>query len=573
MNWLNHVSVKAKVAVLVVTALVAVSLVAATGYYYLKETNKRASDMYEDNLLPVKQLNDNRNQARAIEANILALMLEKDPMQRQALLDDIKKRSEQFDKNLNDYKETPLDSFEKEGIAKLEPVLVKYRTARAPVLEMTAQGKMTEAYEAYSKQLRPLIGEFNKHLADLTDYNTKRAHELDEANDNAFIKAEMIVAGIFLGALLILGFLGWMIAKAVAAPTAAATNRLTIMAGGDYSKDIQAAFLARRDEFGVMAQAFDKLNKNMRTMIKQVSQSAEQVAASSEELTASAQQSADAANTVAASISQVASGSEKQVASINETSATMQDISATLEEVSAAASEMAALAGQTTQATQKGQSSVDRAVSQMSDVGQGAQEAQKAAEELKASSRQIGEIVNLISSIAGQTNLLALNAAIEAARAGEQGRGFAVVAEEVRKLAEQSEGAARQITDLIGKNNSSIEHVVSTIDTAIGAVGQGVELVNVAGGNFREIGALVNQVATQVESMSKALQEAAAASQRIVISIRDVETLSRESAAESQNVSAATQEQSASMEQIASSSQALAKLAQDLQSAVTKFKI
>lgn len=209
----------------------------------------------------------------------------------------------------------------------------------------------------------------------------------------------------------------------------------------------------------------------------------------------------------------------------------------------------------------------------MTEMGHEAQQAQKAAEELKSGSRQIGEIVGLISSIAGQTNLLALNAAIEAARAGESGRGFAVVAEEVRKLAEQSEGAARQITELIGRNNADIGQVVGTIDTAIGAVRQGVDLVNIAGDNFREIGSLVKQVAGQVDMMSKALQEAATGSQRIVSSIKEVEILSRDAAAESQNVSAATEEQSASMEEIAASSQALAKLSQDLQTAVAKFRI
>ena len=365
----------------------------------------------------------------------------------------------------------------------------------------------------------------------------------------------------------------YAITRSVTRPLKAATAHLGVMAGGDYTKDVDKVFLERKDEFGVMAAAFDKLTKSMRSIIKQIAQSSDHVASSSEELTASAHQSAEAANNVAQSIQQVAAGSEKQVQAVNETSAVVQEISATLEEVAATANEMASLAEKTTKATQDGQTSADRAVSQMASVGQEAKEAQKAAEELKAGSQQIGEIVGLISSIAGQTNLLALNAAIEAARAGEAGRGFAVVAEEVRKLAEQSEDAARRITDLIGKNNTSIVHVVGTIDTAINAVGQGVELVNVAGGNFREIGSLVKQVALQVGDISKAIHEAATGSQRIVSSIRDVEKLSRDAAAETQNVSAATEEQSASMEQIASSSQALAKLAEDLQAAVNKFQI
>ena len=573
MNWLNNVSVKVKVFILMIIALIAVSLVAGSGYHFLKQSNERADEMYGDRLLPVKQLNENRSFARAIEGDILALMLAKDPALRKDLADDIGRRAAAFDKNFQDYKATKLDPFEAEAVPKLEAALQKYRAVRGPVIEMTNQGRTAEAFEVYEKQLRPIIGEFNKHLGDLAEYNAKTAKELAEANEQGFKKAQMVAGAIWIGALLVLAFFGWGVARAISVPAAATANRLGIMAEGDYSKDIIASFLARRDEFGKVAKAFDSLNRNMRGMIRQVSNSAQQVAASSQELTASAQQSAEAANNVASSIQQVAMGSEKQVSAVNETSAVVQEISATLEEVAATANEMATMAEKTARATQAGQTSVDRAVNQMSEVGRGAKDAQKAAEELKAGSRQIGEIVGLISSIAGQTNLLALNAAIEAARAGEAGRGFAVVAEEVRKLAEQSEGAAQQITELIGRNNTNIGQVVGTIDKAIGAVDQGVELVNVAGGNFREIGQLVKQVAAQVGDISTALQEAAVGSQRIVASIKDVENLSRDAAAESQNVSAATEEQSASMEQIAASSQALAKLAQELQLAVAKFKI
>ena len=313
--------------------------------------------------------------------------------------------------------------------------------------------------------------------------------------------------------------------------------------------------------------------ENYKEMIKQVAQSSEQVAASSEELTAGAQQSAEASNNIAVSITQVAEGSEKQVSAVNETSAIVQEISATMEEMSATATEMATMSEQTASAALEGKTSVDRAVTQMGAVSVGAKQAQTAAVELKASSAQIGEIVGLISTIAGQTNLLALNAAIEAARAGEQGRGFAVVAEEVRKLAEQSEQAAQQIKTLVGSNHDSIGNVVGAIDIAISDISQGVELVNVAGTNFGAINEQVRKVTDQVSIIAKAINEAAIGSQRIVNSIKEVESVSRDSAAEAQTVSAATEEQSASMEEIAASSLALAKLAVDLQAAISKFRV
>ena len=400
---------------------------------------------------------------------------------------------------------------------------------------------------------------------------TQESMKVEAAKENKWIIGASISL-IIIATILAIG-LGLFITRYISLPLSMATSVLMHQASGDFSGSAGEKYLKRKDELGKMIAALGQVSTNMKILIRNIQSSAQQVAASSEELSASAEQSAEASNNVASSIQQVARGSEKQVGAVNETSAVVQEISATLEEVTATANEMATMAEKTAKATKDGQASVDRAVTQMSTVGQGAQEAQKAAEELKAGSLQIGEIVGLISSIAGQTNLLALNAAIEAARAGEAGRGFAVVAEEVRKLAEQSEGAARQITELIGRNNTNIEHVVGTIDTAIIAMGQGVDLVNTAGENFREIGTLVNQVASQVGDISKALQEAAAGSQRIVGSIKEVENLSRDAAAESENVSAATEEQSASMQEIAASSQALAKLAQDLRSAVAKFRI
>lgn len=328
-----------------------------------------------------------------------------------------------------------------------------------------------------------------------------------------------------------------------------------------------------KSELGQLSDNIILMSQNLRTLVQKVQSQSHQLAASSEELTASAQQSANASNQVAGSISQMANGVDQQVKAVNETSAVVEQISTTIGEVSATANEMALKAKQAVVSTGEGQIAVDKAVTQMGTVGEGAQKAHDAAGKLEAGSRQIAEIVALISNIAGQTNLLALNAAIEAARAGEQGRGFAVVAEEVRKLAEQSESAAQQIKGIIGSNNANIHNVVESVATAIQAINDGVALVNSAGNGFSSIGQQVNGVAAQVDEISKALGEVARGSQQIVTSIKSVEKISRDTAAEVQNVSAATEEQSASTQEIASSSQSLAALAGDLQTAVSQFRL
>lgn len=437
----------------------------------------------------------------------------------------------------------------------------------------TAAAALEDQYTVVATGLVSMTEAINKITTAQVAENRKIIGERLNESTAAVGTVKTTTIALSIIALLIVFCVSFFLTRMITKPIATVSARLDDMAQGHFDRDIDPQYLTRKDEFGDMGRSFDRMLKSMGQLIGQVSQSAEQLAASSEELTASAEQSAQASNQVAASVTEMARGSERQVAAVNDASAIVEEISATMEELAATAQEMSSKANATAKATVDGQNAVDQAINQMKNIGQGAQKAQGAAGDLEAGSRQIEVIVGLISSIAGQTNLLALNAAIEAARAGEQGRGFAVVAEEVRKLAEQSEQAARQIKELIGTNDNNIKNVVGVISNTIQEIGQGVTLVGKAGAGFAEIRALVETVTQQVSEISKALGEIAVGSQQIVDSIKTVETVSRSTAAEAQNVSAATEEQSASTEEIASASQALAKLAGELQTAMGRFRI
>lgn len=346
------------------------------------------------------------------------------------------------------------------------------------------------------------------------------------------------------------------------------------MAEGDLATDTQRlADNAPQDEIGMLIKSFHEMKRQLRQLIRQVASATEQVAASAEQLTASADQSAQAANQVAISITEVANGTTQQLAVANETSAAAQQMSASVRQIADSAN---AVAGQSAKAADKansGSGEVEKAVTQMTRLEDVVNASANIVAELGERSKEIGQIVDTISGIAGQTNLLALNAAIEAARAGEQGRGFAVVAEEVRKLAEQSQDATEQIADLIGQIQSETEKAVAAMSSGTREAKRGAEVVNSSGQAFREIVLLINQVSGQVADISSAIEQMAVGNRHIVGSIERIDSLSKQSAGETQTVSAATEEQSASMEEIASSSQALARLAEDLQTAVNKFKI
>ncbi|HWR30240.1 MAG TPA: methyl-accepting chemotaxis protein [Negativicutes bacterium] len=364
---------------------------------------------------------------------------------------------------------------------------------------------------------------------------------------------------------------GYVFSARITKPIRLLNHNVGEIAGGNLS--VSSLNFKDRDEIGELGRSFDLMATNLRGLVQKVSSSAEQVAASSQELTASSEQAAQAANHVAIAINTVATGTGEELAAANDASVVVEEMSASIQQIAAKANLVSGQSEQATEKAKNGSTAVGKAVNQMIQIEDTVNTSAQVVAKLGERSKEIGQIVDTISGIAGQTNLLALNAAIEAARAGEQGRGFAVVAEEVRKLAEQSEEAAKKIASLVGEIQTDTGKAVDAMNNGTREVKTGTDVVNAAGASFREIAELVGEVSAQVKQMSEGIQQMAVGSQRIVSSVQQIDTLSKKSAGEAQSVSAATEEQLASMEEIASSSQALAKLAQDLQSAVSGFRV
>ncbi|MDR3564128.1 MAG: methyl-accepting chemotaxis protein [Negativicutes bacterium] len=393
---------------------------------------------------------------------------------------------------------------------------------------------------------------------------------VSEANHKTTTLARtmLIVSGVFL--ILAVVFIVVM-ARWFAKPIIVIRDECLLLAQGDLRE--HAAEIMADDEIGQLAKGFRQMRTSLRQLVGAVNSQSTQLAAASEEMTASAEQSAQAANLVSASIVGVAQGAEEQLAAASDTSMVVAEMSVSFQQVAASAHEVAAQSAQAAVKATDGGKAVDKAVDQMLAIEKTAQVTAATVTKLNDQSKEIGQIVDTIAGIAGQTNLLALNAAIEAARAGEQGRGFAVVAEEVRKLAEQSQQAAKQIEALIGQIQEDTHKAVEAMTDGAREVQLGTEVVNTAGQSFREIATLVTQMSDQVKDMSGAIEQMANGNQQIVGSVQRIDAMSKKTAGEAQTVSAATEEQSASMEEIASSSQALARLAEELQQSIRRFKL
>ncbi len=252
--------------------------------------------------------------------------------------------------------------------------------------------------------------------------------------------------------------------------------------------------------------------KALREVAAEIDEVAEKIVSSSEELS----QQAD----------QVSEGAEMQKQRTVETATAMEEMNATVLEVAKNASEAAESAEEAKRRAEKGAMVVDEAVAAINEINLLTDKLKENMQSLKEKADSISEVMNVISDIADQTNLLALNAAIEAARAGEAGRGFAVVADEVRKLAEKTMMATKEVGEAINVIQEEVTRDVEEMNNVAESVAKGTELSRESRNALEEIVELVISIADQIRAIATASEEQSAASEEITRAITDVSEIS-----------------------------------------------
>ncbi|HTY38860.1 MAG TPA: methyl-accepting chemotaxis protein [Bacteroidota bacterium] len=364
---------------------------------------------------------------------------------------------------------------------------------------------------------------------------------LDKVQAEVAASSRSIALIAIVGAIVIL-LIGWFASRMVTRPIDNLVVVAQRVAGGDLTVSAEKH---SRDEIGELIDSFNVMVEGLRKTVGQLLESSSAVASASAEISSSTEE--------------MAAGAREQTNQAGEVASSVEEMTQTIVENSKNASTTADTARQAKEAAEQGGKVVIETVEGMRRIASVVIKSAETVKALGTSSNQIGEIVSVIDDIADQTNLLALNAAIEAARAGEQGRGFAVVADEVRKLADRTTKATKEISLMIKTIQSDTAGAVLSMEEGTKEVEEGIKLADKAGASLNQIVGVSQKVTDMVTQIAAASEQQSSASEQISKNVEAISNVTQETATGTQQISRAAED--------------LNRLTDNLQRLVSQFKL
>lgn len=460
-------------------------------------------------------------------------------------LSEARKEYEHFKSTISDLKR--LDALNPARLKELEEIdgLFKelYINGESVAMALIARQELMkfsqemEKFEDISDQLKKRL---DKYYIDKEESFKKSV----DAIENTSRRNNLLVNIATLLMIIIIIGVAFFITNVVTKPLRQLTEAFKDIAEGE--GDLRRRIdVGRTDEIGEVSVGFNTFVDRLSAVLSKVVEMTQRVGFSAMRLSATAEQ--------------ISKGTQNQDMKVTQVATAIEEMSATVVEVAKTACQAAEFAKKASEMAIKGGSTVSGTVEGMRNIAKSVEDSANTIEDLGKSSDQIGEIITVINDIADQTNLLALNAAIEAARAGEHGKGFAVVADEVRKLAERTTKATKEIKAKIELIQERTAGAVEAMNNGRKDVEAGVDLAIEAGESLKAIVEMVKNVSDMIQQMAAATEEQSTAAVEISTSMEGISTVTKEASASVMDTSNAASE--------------LSKIASELQALTGQFKL
>lgn len=527
MKWYANMKTAKKI----ISAFLLVTIIlAGLGVYSissLQSMNENTNQMYGNNLISVRDLSAAQISYQQMGVYLRDMSTENGADELANFHSDIAAAREDIDKKLDSYRPVAVTAEEQSLLKDFDTEYAAFLMLFDQALTLAEKDDLT-AFNNFNKtELRIQGDKVTDILTELISFNVNLAEETNQQSEQTYSSSLIITISVVAGAIIISVLIGNLIARSISRPLLQMLGLATEVANGNLTR---SADINTKDEVGQLAAALNRMVSNLRELINGIVMNSQSVAASSEEISASTQE--------------ISSTSTSQSAAAANITELFRELSMAINSVAASAEEAAELSNDTVRTAREGGYVVESSL-------QGMQAVNHKMSQLEEDSSKIGDIIEVIDDIAEQTNLLALNAAIEAARAGEQGRGFAVVADEVRKLAERSSDATKEITKIIKAMQENTKQSVR-------AVAESVQQSAMTSQAFEQIITMVNNSSLKVNEIAAACEEESAQAAEVMNSVEAISASSEESAAAS--------------EETAATCQSLAQLSEELANSAAAFK-
>ncbi|MDR0648869.1 MAG: methyl-accepting chemotaxis protein [Synergistaceae bacterium] len=569
MSWLKNRSIGAKLAILAGIPLLVLIILTFVSYRDAVATSKGFVDAHENFTRPTSDLAVMRTHVQATQKDVLKIIINTDSRRYDEINADLQSRRAENVELLNRVKKVLRDDESVETLRQIERAAAEMRTEQDECIELGAENRDQEAIEKFFNELEPEAVEYVNLLRELatsmTEHTDIMQKSLAEDSERGSVRSGIVA----LAAVVVTLAMSLLIAGYITKPIGTMKEEIIQFAAGGLSVDFSAA---GRDAIAQMGQELEKMAVTLRGVVKSIQGASDHISDASQDFSSTAEQTNASVEEFRANVDEMGVNLSALAASSEEVNASVEEVSAGAQTTAEKGTDIARKVDEAMRAGDTGMSAVHSVVEGISRVARSSAAATSAVLELGNRARQIQGFVSQIGSIADQTNLLALNAAIEAARAGDAGRGFAVVAEEVRKLAEDSNVAAKNIADLATAITSELDTIVSYAQENESDSNKAKDLSSKTESAISNMISSLRDIAASTQDLAAIAQEQAASSEEIAEAVQSMSMKINDTASAGEHIRTGVAEVASASEKIAERAENLSDLSGELRVQLSYFK-